>query len=210
MVKMDPATIGLLISIAPTVLDLLFGQGHIKESFRQQRHLLENMYGYGLEGYGMYGQGYRYPKRRRELTVKTYYDLKVQPDVIRAAVFNRALAKKNPWIEHLEKSHFYEKVRDLLQQARATYKPKYPAKRAKTLDRELTKLQAQLNILEQEKLAKSLKKEYDKEYGKKFEDLTYDTVLDDKITRLQNEIARIQQTLGILKQQSQAPLLVPQ
>jgi hypothetical protein len=55
---MDPATIGLLISIAPTVLDLLFGQGHIKESSRQQRYPPENMYGYGLEGYEMYGQGY--------------------------------------------------------------------------------------------------------------------------------------------------------
>jgi hypothetical protein len=43
LVKMDPATIGLLISIAPTGLDLLFGQGHIKESSRQQRYPLENM-----------------------------------------------------------------------------------------------------------------------------------------------------------------------
>jgi hypothetical protein len=46
---MDPATIGFLISIAPTVLDLLFGQGHIKESSRQQRYPLENMYGYALK-----------------------------------------------------------------------------------------------------------------------------------------------------------------
>jgi hypothetical protein len=53
---MDPATIGLLISIAPTVLDLLFGEGHIKKSLHQQRYPSENMYGYGLEGYG-----YRYP-----------------------------------------------------------------------------------------------------------------------------------------------------
>jgi hypothetical protein len=49
---MDPATIGLLISIAPTVLDLLFGEGHIKDSLRHQRYPSENMYGYGLEGYG--------------------------------------------------------------------------------------------------------------------------------------------------------------
>jgi hypothetical protein len=205
---MDPATIGLLISIAPTVLDLLFGRGHIKESSRQQRYPLENMYGYGLEGYGMYSQGYRYPRRKRELNVKTFYSPEVQPDVIRAAVYKRALARKNPWIEHLEKSHFYENVRKLLQQARATYKPKDPTKRTKTLDRELTKLQAELNILQQEKLARSLEPEYKKTYGEGFKDLTYETVLDDKIARLQNEIARIQQSLQSLKQQPQ--VLVPQ
>jgi hypothetical protein len=187
---MDPTTIGLLISITPTVLDLLFGQGHIKESFRQQRHPFENMYGYGLEGYG-----YRYPKRKRRLAVETYYPENVYPDVIRAATFNHALARKNPWIEHLEKSQFYDKVRQLLQEARKTYKPKDPAKRAKVLDRELTKFQAQLNFLEKEKIAKSLEKEYNKRYGEKFKDLTYEKVLDDKIARLQNEIARIQQSL---------------
>jgi hypothetical protein len=160
MVKMDPATIGLLISIAPTVLDLLFGQGHIKESSRQQRYPLENMYGYGLEGYG-----YRYPGRKRRLTVETYYPEKLYPDVIRAAVFNRALARKNDWIQHLEKSGFYDKVRTLLQEARATYKPKDPTKRAKTLGRELTKLQAQLNLLQQEKAARSLAPEYGQTLG---------------------------------------------
>jgi hypothetical protein len=75
--------------------DLLFGQGHIKESSRQQRYPLENMYGYGLEGYGMYGQGYRYPRRRRKLTVQTFYPPEAQPELIRAAVFNRAIVKKN-------------------------------------------------------------------------------------------------------------------
>jgi flagellin-specific chaperone FliS len=134
----------------------------------------------------------------------------VQPDVIRAAVYNRAIAKNNPWIQHLEKSGFYDEVRKLLQKARATYKAKDPTKRAKTLGRELTKLQALLNILEQEKINKSLSKEYGDLYGKVYKD-TYDTILDDKIARLQNEIARTRQTLQILKQQQQQPqVLVPQ
>jgi hypothetical protein len=57
---MDPATIGLLISIAPTVLDLLFGRGNVIK----HEILLQNpkkMYGYGLEGYGLEGEGLRYP-----------------------------------------------------------------------------------------------------------------------------------------------------
>jgi hypothetical protein len=113
---MDPATIGLLISITPTVLDLLFGQGHIKDSSRQQRYPLENMYGYGLEGYGMYGQGYRYP-RRRKLTVETYYPEAVQPELVRAAVFNRQFAAKNPWLQFLHNEKYFERIHNLLKEA---------------------------------------------------------------------------------------------
>jgi hypothetical protein len=62
---MDPATIGLLISIAPAVLDLLFGRGHhIKDQALIQN--LKAMYGYGLEGYGLFGEGYRYPPLSRD------------------------------------------------------------------------------------------------------------------------------------------------
>jgi hypothetical protein len=67
---MDPSTIGFLISIAPTVLELLFGRG-TKYSDIKHELILENpkeMYGYGLEGYGLegygldeYGLGFRYP-----------------------------------------------------------------------------------------------------------------------------------------------------
>jgi hypothetical protein len=56
---MDPATIGLLISIAPTVLDLLFGHGY--GNIIKQEMFPKKMYGYGLEGYGLEGYGYRYP-----------------------------------------------------------------------------------------------------------------------------------------------------
>jgi hypothetical protein len=57
---MDPETIGLLISIAPTVLDLLFGHGqHIKDQTPIQN--LKTMYGYGLEGFGFERERYRYP-----------------------------------------------------------------------------------------------------------------------------------------------------
>jgi hypothetical protein len=64
---MDPATIGLLISIAPTVLDLLFGRGHhIKDQALIQN--LKAMYGYGLEGYVYAGEGFRYPP------IEDYYE----------------------------------------------------------------------------------------------------------------------------------------
>jgi hypothetical protein len=116
---MDPATIGLLISIAPTVLDLLFGRGHhIKEEQRIQN--LKDMYGYGLEGYGLYGRGYRYPH------VEGYYDEPIETGTIQkgpragqklqryapkvdqrwvaAYLLNEKLAKQNPWREYATKA----------------------------------------------------------------------------------------------------------
>jgi hypothetical protein len=109
---MDPATIGLLISLAPTVLDILFGRGHhIKEEQRIQN--LKGMYGYGLEGYGLYGRGYRYPH------VEGYYDEPIEMGTIQkgpragqklqryppkvderwiaAYLLNKQLAAKNEW-----------------------------------------------------------------------------------------------------------------
>jgi hypothetical protein len=64
---MDPATIGLLISIAPTVLDLLFGQGYHNLNVQDVQEKLKEMYGYGLEGFGYEeGEGYRYPSLAKE------------------------------------------------------------------------------------------------------------------------------------------------
>jgi hypothetical protein len=77
---MDPATIGLLISIAPTILDLLFSERDQRSLFGRGsviKHelILKNpnkkMYGYGLEGYG-----YRYPPLPAEfigLPIQTKY-----------------------------------------------------------------------------------------------------------------------------------------
>jgi hypothetical protein len=109
---MDPATIGLLISIAPAVLDLLLGRGHhLKKEERIQN--LKGMYGYGLEGYGLYGRGYRYPH------VEGYYDEPIETGTIQVGpragqklqryppkvddrwiatyLLNKQLAAKNKW-----------------------------------------------------------------------------------------------------------------
>jgi hypothetical protein len=77
---MDPATLGLLISIAPTVLDLLFGSGHHLEDDRRLRKKMTlagyGMYGYGLLGFGLEGLGYRLPSLAGEpkdiITVGTF------------------------------------------------------------------------------------------------------------------------------------------
>jgi predicted nucleic acid-binding Zn-ribbon protein len=68
-------------------------------------------------------------------------------------------------------------------------------KRQKALNRELTKLEAELDILQKERAAKSLAPEFAQTLGKKYTDPTYENVLNDKIERLKEEIARIQQSL---------------
>jgi predicted ribosome quality control (RQC) complex YloA/Tae2 family protein len=201
---MDPATIGFLISIAPTVLDLLFGQGHIKESLRQQRYPLENMYGYGLEGYGMYGQGFHYPRRRRKIpTVETYYPPEAQPKLIRAAVFNRAVAAKNPWLQFLHIEKYFEQIRNLLKKAAEEYRKENPIteKDEKSLRQQLTKLQAELNILQNEAANKSLAEEFTKRYP----GADYSKTIQEKIAKLEKEINRIHQSLPVGEVQLLAP-----
>jgi hypothetical protein len=59
------------------------------------------------------------------------------------------------------------------------------------LARQLTKLQAELNILQKEAANKSLAQEF----AQKYPGADYNKALEDKIERLQNEIARIQQSM---------------
>jgi hypothetical protein len=104
---MDPATIGLLISIAPTVLDLLFGEGHIKKSLHPQRYSSKSMYSYGLEGYG---EGYRYPaltgpyvrlsyQTKRDIIEKT---IQVPSRKWTAAYFlNKRAVVNNEWVKFM-------------------------------------------------------------------------------------------------------------
>jgi hypothetical protein len=113
LVKMDPATIGLLISIAPTVLDLLFGRGHhIKDQALIQN--LKTMYGYGLKGYGYAGKGFRYPPvqgyydepvtiatvqkegPRKGMEIKRYLP-KVDERWVAVYLLNKRIAAKNEW-----------------------------------------------------------------------------------------------------------------
>jgi chaperonin cofactor prefoldin len=203
MVKMDPATIGLLISIAPTVLDQIIGQGHIKESFRQQRYPLENMYGYGLEGYGMYGQGYRYPKRRRKLTVDTYFPPEAQPALVRAAVFNRAIAAKNPWLKFLHSGDYFNRIRNILKEAAAEYRKTNPIteKQRKNLERQSTRLQAELNILQNELQNKRLAKEFAEDYP----GVDYTKTIQEKIDKLQRELNRIKPFIETAQLQQSLP-----
>jgi hypothetical protein len=98
---MDPATIGLLISIAPTVLDILFGRGNAIK----QETFPKKMYGYGLEGYG-----YRYPPPSEKFVL---LPLETKHGIIQKAIpvptkkwvaayyLNKKSVENNPWVKFM-------------------------------------------------------------------------------------------------------------
>jgi hypothetical protein len=136
---MDPATIGLLISIAPTVLELLFGRG---QSDIKQEMFPKKMYGYG---YGLEGYGYRYPPiegyYEEPIVVGTVekegpfkgfpiyrYAPKVNEKWVAVYELNKRIADRNPWLA---------KAKAALQQASQEYleelKTKNPAAYAQAM-----------------------------------------------------------------------------
>lgn len=67
------------------------------------------------------------------MKVETYYPEAVHPELIRATVFNRAIARENPWIKYLRENKVYDQFRELLQKARQNYNIQNPEKRAKSV-----------------------------------------------------------------------------
>jgi predicted Zn-dependent protease len=120
---------------------------------------------------------------------------------------------KNPWISFLRDKGFYDDVRKLLQKYREKYAETHPLtnKRIQTLNRELTKLQAQKEILEREKNQKKLSSIYqkfleDEKRKERFKDLSYETILEEKLKQLNQDIKRIKEYLEGKKEQQVLPL----
>jgi hypothetical protein len=118
-----------------------------------------SLYGYGE----LYGSGYRYPRRRRE--VKTKFDDKGLEKYARASIYNIGAARVNPWIAHLRKEKVYEKISKLLQDARKTYvpHPKDPERAKKARERELEMLEEEYGALRRD--LKDLVPTYTSKYG---------------------------------------------
>jgi hypothetical protein len=66
-----------------------------------------SIYGYGE----LYGSGYRYPRRRRE--VKTKFDDEGLKRYAKAAIYNVGAARVNPWIAFLRSEGVYDEIRKL-------------------------------------------------------------------------------------------------
>jgi hypothetical protein len=142
------------------------------------------MYGYGFEG-----SGYRYPKRRRKVSVETYIgDEKDQEAWAKAAIYNKAIANQNPWIKHLRESGTYDKIRKALLDARLTYNPTNVESRKKSLQRRMTHIGQEVQVIGKE--YPDLMKDY--EY-----DLPYNEAKNKAIAKLIREANMLKLNYGI-------------
>jgi hypothetical protein len=71
----------------------------------------------------MYGYGYRYPRVPRRVEA-LYADPEYRFKWTRAAIGNRAVAAKSPWIQHLKQSGVFNTIRDLLRKEALEYRRK--------------------------------------------------------------------------------------
>jgi chromosome segregation ATPase len=97
-------------------------------------------------GYGDVFMGYRYPKRARRAYI-------VDPEAwTRAAVFNAALAKTNPWVTFLRDRRYYKDISKILQAARDEYYSnpanlRDPERKIALLENELEKLKEEQKVI---------------------------------------------------------------
>jgi hypothetical protein len=89
-----------------------------------------SVYGYGTDFIG----GVGYPKVQRQMVY-------AEPEKwAKAAIYNAAVVKENPWVKHLRENGVYDEIRNILNKTKATYKPVNPVKRTKNLTRELNRV----------------------------------------------------------------------
>jgi hypothetical protein len=112
----------------------------------------------------IYGYGYRYPRRKRKVSVETYIgDKEDQQAWAKAAVFNKAIAEQNPWVQHLRKTK--------------TYDPVNPEKRKKALARRMTHIGQEVEVI-------------DKDYPDLQKDYTYTIPYNDAKQKAVNKLVK--------------------
>jgi hypothetical protein len=165
--------------LLPTLLSMLSGEGNEEKFFPLPKKSSETMYGYG----------YRYPRVPRKVEA-LYADPEYRFRWVRAAVGNRAVAAKSPWIAHLKQAQVYDKIRDLLRKEAVKYRIKQGGLKPstkKSIAQRIVKLERAIEALKDQALlnrvASDLGNKYDKGY------------VDTSLKRLQDELANLQATL---------------
>jgi hypothetical protein len=146
----------------------------------------------------LYGYGYRYPRRGRTAEVTTFIKDEDREPWARAAIFNRAIASRNPWIRYLEDHGVYDEISNLLRKAREGYRAERgpgdeetKQKKAKAIQRRIKQLQEEVDILKsyQANPGKLLQAYKTKKFAN---DVPYDQAVLDEIEKLENEIRVLQ------------------
>jgi hypothetical protein len=104
----------------------------------------------------MYGYGYHYPKAPR---IAYYDDPNYRFRWARAAIGNRAIAAKSPWLAYIRQEGVFKDIGDLLRQKAAEYRIAQGGVKASTkkgAKQRITKLQRAIAALEDQDLLKSV------------------------------------------------------
>jgi hypothetical protein len=184
----------IVTALAPYVLDTFFGEGyrpqHIPEHVWND---IRNISRFSLpsikDKMSLYGYGYRYPRAKRK-TIEIMYP----KEYAKAAIFNKAVAANNNWVQFLKFNGYYDEIRKLLQRASQEYKQSGLAKQYSTDDlvkmkeAKLRKLRAQAQALSN--YARELQAEYPTKYN---EGLTFQEALNELAYKLDNEFEALGQ-----------------
>jgi hypothetical protein len=133
-----------------------------------------------------YGYGYRYPRVPRRVEA-LYSDPEYKYKWARAAIMNKAVAARSPWLKFLRENGYFDQIRDLLRRAAAQYRgdPTHGfTEKDKTIaTRRRTELDKAIEALSDAEIRKRLASEF----GAKFDPAYAEA----NIKRLQEEIARL-------------------
>jgi hypothetical protein len=176
---MDIASIASFL--LPTLLSMLSGEGENQENFFPSSKKSSET--------TMYGYGYRYPRVPKKVEA-LYADPKYRFKWVRAAIGNRAIAAKSPWVAHLKEAGVYEKIRDLLRKEAINYRIKQGGLKPstkKSIEQRIVKLQRAVEALQDQALLSDVAKDLGSKYDQSY--------VDSALERLEEEIKNLKATL---------------
>jgi hypothetical protein len=142
----------------------------------------------------MYGYGYRYPRVPRKIET-LYEDPKYRTKWVRAAIGNRSVAAKSPWIQHLKQSGVFDTIRDLLRKEAIAYRQRQGVKEStkKGAERRIVKLQRAIDALKDQAVLQNVATDLGSKYNSAYVDAT--------IKRLEDEIKNLNAMLSFKPEQ---------
>jgi hypothetical protein len=174
---MDIASIASFL--LPTLLSMLSGDGNEEKFFpSSKKSSLHTMYGYG----------YRYPRAPR---IAYYDDPAYRFKWVRAAIGNRAAAKKSPWIALLRREGAFEAIGNYLRGLADQYRVEQHGVKESTkkgAKQRIKKLQRAISALEDQALLNEVAADLEDKYSADY--------VTDSINRLKKEIAALEATIN--------------
>jgi hypothetical protein len=148
----------------------------------------------------MYGYGYRYPRVPRKVEA-LYANPKYRAKWVRAAIGNRAVAAKSPWIQHLKQSGVFETISNLLRTEALKYRQNQGVVKESTkkvAQQRIVKLQRAIEALKDQAILQNVASDLGSKYNPAY--------VDAAINRLEAEIKSLNEMLNWKPQQQQQPV----